>query len=59
MSELKVTQPTENPKLSVPKYGFNRQAERLNGRAAMVGIVALLLLEYLTGQSFLSWLGLS
>lgn len=58
MPESKVTQPTETPKLAVPKYGFNRQAERLNGRAAMVGLVALLLLEYLTGKSFLSWLGL-
>jgi Chlorophyll A-B binding protein len=49
--------PSQTPQLSVPKYGFNRSSELLNGRAAMVGLVALLLIEYLTGQGLLSWLG--
>ncbi len=51
-------QPTTTPKLEEPKFGFNEYAERLNGRAAMVGFVLTLLIEYLTGQGLLSWLGL-
>lgn len=52
------TEPTVIPKLTEPKFGFNDYAERLNGRAAMVGFVITLLVEYLTGQGVLKWLGL-
>jgi len=52
------SQPTQTPKLEEPKFGFNEYAERLNGRAAMIGFVLTLLIEYLTGQGLLSWLGL-
>ncbi|MBE9178438.1 hypothetical protein IQ268_07530 [Oculatella sp. LEGE 06141] len=52
------SQPTVTPKLSEPKFGFNDYAERLNGRAAMVGFVITLIIEYVTGQGLLSWLGL-
>ncbi|HSM81584.1 MAG TPA: chlorophyll a/b-binding protein [Nodosilinea sp.] len=41
-----------------PAFGWTRYAERINGRFAMVGFVALLLLEWVTGQDFFSWLGL-
>jgi hypothetical protein len=51
-------QPTQTPKLEDPKFGFNDYAERLNGRAAMIGFVITLLIEYLTGKGLLSWLGL-
>jgi hypothetical protein len=51
-------QPTQTPKLEDLKFGFNDYAERLNGRAAMIGFVITLLIEYLTGQGLLSWLGL-
>lgn len=51
-------QPSVTPKLSEPKFGFNDYAERLNGRAAMVGFVLTLLIEYATGQGLLAWLGL-
>ncbi|MBD2234316.1 chlorophyll a/b-binding protein [Phormidium tenue] len=54
-----------NPAVSTPEaaeptpaFGWNRYAERINGRFAMVGFVALLLLELVTGQTFFSWLGL-
>jgi hypothetical protein len=46
------------PNLEQPRYGFNRYAERLNGRAAMIGFVIALGVEYLTGQGVLTWLGL-
>lgn len=52
------SQPTITPKLEEPKFGFNDYAERLNGRAAMLGFVIALAIEYITGQGVLSWLGL-
>lgn len=52
------SQPTATPKFDEPKFGFNRYAERLNGRAAMIGFSLTLVIEYLTGQGVLSWLGL-
>ncbi|MBF2077260.1 MAG: hypothetical protein IGR76_01765 [Synechococcales cyanobacterium T60_A2020_003] len=51
-------QPTVTPKLDEPKFGFNSYAERLNGRAAMIGFVLTLLIEYVTRQGLLAWLGL-
>jgi hypothetical protein len=51
-------QPTVQPKLVVTRFGFNRFAEQLNGRAAMIGFAALLLIELITAQNPLSWMGL-
>jgi len=51
-------QPTVTPKVAEPKFGFNDYAERLNGRAAMIGFALALAIEYITGQGLLSWLGL-
>jgi hypothetical protein len=53
-----MTQPTQVPQLTRPKRGFNDYVERLNGRAAMVGIIAAIVIELLTGEGVLSWLGL-
>ena len=52
-------QPALIPKKTEPKFGFGWFAETLNGRAAMIGFVSLLALEYLTGQGLLAWLGLN
>lgn len=51
-------QPTTAPKLEEPKFGFNDYAERLNGRAAMIGFALTLIIEYVTDKGLLSWLGL-
>ncbi|MEB3310826.1 MAG: chlorophyll a/b-binding protein [Snowella sp.] len=51
-------QPTQTPNLEDPKFGFNNYAERLNGRAAMIGFLLILVIEYLTGKGVLAWLGL-
>ena len=51
-------QPSVQPKLVVTRFGFNRFAELLNGRAAMIGFAALLLIEYITAQNPLAWMGL-
>ncbi|MEB3178064.1 MAG: chlorophyll a/b-binding protein [Nostocaceae cyanobacterium] len=52
------TQPTTTPRLEEPKFGFNEYAERLNGRAAMIGFLMMVVIEYVTNQGVLSWLGL-
>lgn len=41
-----------------PGFGWTSYAERINGRFAMVGFLALLLLELFTRQDFFTWLGL-
>ncbi|NJL84121.1 MAG: hypothetical protein HC890_16565 [Chloroflexaceae bacterium] len=51
-------QPTTTPVIEEPKFGFNEYAERLNGRAAMIGFALTLAIEYFTGQGLLAWLGL-
>jgi hypothetical protein len=52
------TKPTVTPNLEEPKFGFSAYAERLNGRAAMIGFALTLIIEYATGQGVLEWLGL-
>jgi hypothetical protein len=52
-TDLKTTTPPEEP-----SFGWNVYAEQVNGRFAMVGFVGLLLLELVTGQDLLTWLGL-
>ena len=51
-------QPTKIPAVQEYKYGFHDYAERLNGRAAMVGFALLVAIEFFTGRGLLSWLGL-
>lgn len=41
-----------------PAFGWTPYAEQINGRFAMIGFVGLLLLEVITGQGLLAWLGL-
>jgi hypothetical protein len=40
------------------KFGFTPQAELWNGRLAMIGFVAALVTELLTGQGVLNFWGL-
>lgn len=37
-------------------FGFTKEAEKLNGRAAMIGFISLLVWEVATGQGLLTWL---
>jgi hypothetical protein len=53
-----MTSKTTNPNLEEPKFGFHGYAERLNGRAAMIGFIIALAIEYTSGQGVLAWLGL-
>jgi hypothetical protein len=51
-------EPTIKPTLTEPKLGFNRYSERLNGRAAMLGFILALIIEYTSHEGLLTWLGL-
>ncbi|MDR9402764.1 MAG: chlorophyll a/b-binding protein [Halothece sp. Uz-M2-17] len=46
------------PEIENPAFGWTPYAERMNGRFAMIGFIALLLVELMTNQGFLVWLGL-
>jgi len=55
--------PDETPATSattrdVPSFGWSGYAERVNGRFAMLGFAAVLLIEALSGDTFLHWAGL-
>ena len=50
--------PPQTPQQDDPKFGLNGYAEKLNGRAAMVGFLLILVIEYFTGKGVLDWLGL-
>ena len=51
------TQTTAVEQTETPSFGWNAYAERLNGRFAMIGFIALLVLELFTRQDFFTWLG--
>jgi Chlorophyll A-B binding protein len=40
------------------QFGSNPSAEVWNGRLAMIGFLAAMLVELTTGQGFMHWLGL-
>ena len=44
--------------LDIPKFGWSGYAERINGRFAMIGFIAVLLIEVLSNDSFIHWAGL-
>ena len=42
----------------IPEFGWSDYAERINGRFAMLGFVAILMIEALSQISFLEWAGI-
>ena len=42
----------------IPEFGWSGYAERINGRFAMIGLMAVLLIEALSKTSFLEWAGI-
>ena len=41
----------------LPEFGWSAYAERINGRFAMAGFLAVLLVEALSHDAFLHWAG--
>ena len=48
-------EPTIVPVRKKPRYGFHSHTENLNGRLAMIGFIALLLVELKLGHGLLIW----
>ncbi|SBO44622.1 high light inducible protein [Cyanobium sp. NIES-981] len=46
---------TPVPLRRLPRYGFHPHTERLNGRLAMLGFVALVAVEWWLGHGLLIW----
>lgn len=42
----------------IPAFGWSAYAERVNGRFAMLGFAAVVLIEFLSHDTFLHWAGL-
>ena len=42
----------------VPEFGWSGYAERINGRFAMIGFIAVLMVEAFSKISFLEWAGI-
>ncbi len=42
----------------IPTFGWSGYAERINGRFAMIGLIAVLLIEAISKISFLEWAGI-
>ena len=40
------------------KFGWSTYSERTNGRFAMIGFLAIILIELFSQQSFLKWAGI-
>ena len=56
-SEIKPLSPSATTN-DVPEFGWSGYAERINGRFAMIGLMAVLLIEALSKISFLEWAGI-
>ena len=55
ITTLFMLEPIEIPKRRLPKYGFHTHTERLNGRLAMLGFIALMAVEIKLGHGLLIW----
>ena len=53
-SSIPATSATTNDE---PAFGWSAYAERVNGRFAMLGFAAVLLVEAISGDTFLHWAG--
>ena len=64
--ENSINQQTEDNKLDEKsinvedeyKFGWSNYSEKTNGRFAMIGFLAIILIELFSQQSFLKWAGI-
>ena len=55
VADPSMLEPTEIPTRRLPRYGFHTHTERLNGRLAMLGFIALMGVEIKLGHGLLIW----
>ena len=58
LSDETISTKTSATTSDIPAFGWSEYAERVNGRFAMLGFAAVLLIEALSHSSFLQWAGL-
>ena len=56
-SDIKLNEKTMDIKNEY-KFGWSRYSEKTNGRFAMMGFLAIILIELFSQQSFLKWAGI-
>tara|TARA_Y100001968_G_C19051050_1_gene569165 strand:- start:422 stop:661 length:240 start_codon:yes stop_codon:yes gene_type:complete len=56
-SEIKNPLPSATTN-DIPEFGWSGYAERINGRFAMIGLMAVIFIEAFTKISFLEWAGI-
>jgi len=56
-SEIKNLSPSATTN-DIPEFGWSGYAERINGRFAMIGFIAILVIEAISKISFLEWAGI-
>ena len=56
-SEIKNLSPSATTS-DIPEFGWSNYAERINGRFAMIGLMAVLMIEAISKISFLEWAGI-
>ena len=56
-SEIKNLRPSATT-TDIPEFGWSGYAERINGRFAMIGLMAVLIVEAISKISFLEWAGI-
>ena len=56
-SEIKNLSPSATT-TDIPEFGWSSYAERINGRFAMIGFMAVLLIEAISKNPFLEWAGI-
>ena len=56
-SEIKNLSPSATTN-DIPEFGWSGYAERINGRFAMIGLMAVLIVEAFSKISFLEWAGI-
>ena len=58
VSEKNIDQRIDDNDADMYKFGWSSYSEKTNGRFAMIGFLAIILIELFSQQSFLKWAGI-
>ena len=57
-TEEEISEDKSIPMEDIYKFGWSKYSELTNGRFAMLGFLAIILIELFTQKSFLNWIGI-